>query len=134
MEDKYSPRYTLSELQPSQFYISEVKLAEIEKWFNHEDLSNFEPIPVRILDGHAVMTDGHTRAVAAIKAGLLEVPLVWEDADLDWDMYRECVLACREEEVHSATDLVDRIISAEEYHLKWDQWCDAMQSELLNNR
>lgn len=134
MDVKDPPKYKLSELQPSQFYISEVKLAEIEKWFNDEDLSNFESIPVKMLDGHPVMTDGHTRAVAAIKAGLHKVPLVWEDADLDWDMYRECVLACREKGIHSASDLGDRIITAEEYQLKWDKWCDSMQSELLNYR
>lgn len=49
----------LKDLQPSQFYISRKKIEEIEKWFK-EDLSNFEAIPYKLLDGKFVMTDGHT--------------------------------------------------------------------------
>ena len=32
------------------------------------------------------MTDGHTRAVAAVRAGLKTVPLVWDEDELDWDI------------------------------------------------
>ena len=55
----------LRDLQPSQFYISAGKLKAIERWLHPEDLSGFQPIPVKLLDGKPVMTDGHTRAVAA---------------------------------------------------------------------
>lgn len=48
----------LKDLQPSQFYISEKKLHDIEVWLDPADLSGFEPIPVKILDGIPVMTDG----------------------------------------------------------------------------
>ena len=48
---------TLKDLQPSQFYISEKKLHDIEVWLDPADLSGFEPIPVKILDGVPVMTD-----------------------------------------------------------------------------
>ena len=71
----------LKDLQPSQFYISEKKLRDIEAWLNPAELSCFEPIPIKLLDGRPVMTDGHTRAVAALRAGLEAVPLVW-DADI----------------------------------------------------
>ena len=40
------------------------------KRFHKDDLSNFEPLPVKVLDGIPVLTDGHTRAVSAILAGL----------------------------------------------------------------
>ena len=86
----------LRDLQPSQFYISAGKLKAIERWLHPEDLSGFQPIPVKLLDGKPVMTDGHTRAVAALRAGLTAVPLVWDEDDLDWDMYRACVKACLE--------------------------------------
>ena len=39
-------KLTLKDLQPSQFYISEKKLADVEAWFDPADLSRFEPIPV----------------------------------------------------------------------------------------
>lgn len=124
----------LKDLQPSQFYISEKKLKDIEAWLNPADLSCFEPIPVKLLDGRPVMTDGHTRAVAALRAGLEAVPLVWDEDELSWDMYRACVAACREQGIESPRDLMTRIISEEEYREKWDKWCDRMQAEVERNR
>ena len=124
----------LIELQPSQFYISEKKLQDIECWLDPTDLSGFEPIPVKLLDGRPVMTDGHTRAVAAIRAGLDSVPLIRDEDELDWDMYRACVKACREQGILSPADLLARIISEEDYKEKWDRWCDVMQTEIVQSR
>lgn len=124
----------LTELQPSQFYVSEKKLAEINNWFRPEELSGFAPIPVRLLDGLPVMTDGHTRAVAALLAGLDEVPLVWDEDELDWEMYRNCVAECRRRGVNSPADLLGRVISEAEYAEKWDRWCDEMHAEVVNGR
>ncbi len=126
--------YPLRELQPSQFYISEKKLAQVEAWLRPEDLSSFEPIPVKLLDGLPVMTDGHTRAVAALRAGLETVPLVWDEDELAWDLYRVCVAACRERQVLSPADLLDRILPEEEYREKWDAWCDRMHEGLDRDR
>lgn len=128
------PFFKLTELQPSQFYISEKKLREINEWFRPEDRSNFEPIPVKLLDGLPVMTDGHTRAVAALLAGLDAVPLVWDADELDWDMYRRCVEECRRRGVSSPADLLGRVISETEYGEKWDRWCDKMHAEVMNGR
>ena len=61
------------------------------------------------------MTDGHTRAVAALRAGLDRVPLVWDTDELDWRLYRACVTACRRRGIDSPADLMGRIISAESY-------------------
>lgn len=124
----------LTELQPSQFYISEKKLREIHQWFRPEALSGFAPIPVRLLDGLPVMTDGHTRAVAALLAGLDEVPLVWDEDELDWDMYRKCVAECRRRGVNSPADLLGRVIPEAEYAEKWDRWCDEMHAEVVKGR
>ena len=124
----------LTELQPSQFYISEKKLRDIRKWFRPEELSGFEPIPVRLLDGLPVMTDGHTRAVAALLAGLDELPLVRDEDELDWDMYRKCVAECRRRGVCSPADLLQRVVSEAEYGEKWDRWCDEMHAEVITER
>ena len=125
---------SLKDLQPSQFYISEKKLRDVEAWLDPEDLSGFEPILVKILDGTPVMTDGHTRAAAALRAGLTAVPLVADEDDLDWDMYRACVKACKERNIFSPADLLSRIITEQEYKEKWDQWCDNMQTEIRRSR
>ena len=127
-------KLTLKELQPSQFYISETKLSSVESWFDPYDLSGFEPIPVKILDDIPIMTDGHTRAAAALRAGLVSVPLIADPDDLDWDMYRECVRECRNRGVNTPADLLSRIISETEYKEKWDAWCDEMQAEVLKKR
>lgn len=124
----------LNDLQPSQFYISGKKLRDVEAWLDPKDLSGFEPIPVKILDGTPVMTDGHTRAAAALKAGLARVPLTPDEDDLDWEMYRACVKACRERGIFSPADLMSRIIPEDEYRDKWDKWCDDMQAEVLGRR
>lgn len=125
---------TLKDLQPSQFYISEKKLHDIEVWLDPADLSGFEPIPVKILDGIPVMTDGHTRAAAALRAGLTSVPLVADEDDLDWEMYRACVNACRERNIFSPEDLLPRIIPEQEYQEKWDHWCDILHAEIRRSR
>ena len=128
MKDIY--KLTLKDLQPSQFYISERKLASVEAWFDLADLSNFEPIPVKELDGVPVITDGHTRAVAALRVGVDRVPLVWDTDELDWRLYRACVTACRRRGILSPADLLTRIISAEEYVEQWDAWCDRLHADI----
>ena len=125
---------TLHDLQPSQFYISEKKLHDVRAWFDPGDLSGFDPIPVKWLDGIPVMTDGHTRAAAALLFGLDRVPLCREEDDLDWEMYRRCVAECRKQRIFSPADLTRRIVSEEEYKEKWDKWCDRMQAEVTDAR
>ena len=124
------PNYLLKDLQPSQFYISQAKLSNIQAWFHKDDLSNFEPLPVKVLDGIPILTDGHTRAVVAILAGLESVPLVYEEDELDWNLYRYCVEQCNQKGIHSPYDLVDRVISACEYEEKWINWCEQISSKL----
>ena len=126
--------YLLKDLQPSQFYISQAKLSNIQAWFRKDDLSNFEPLPVKVLDGIPILTDGHTRAVVAILAGLESVPLVYEEDALDWNLYRYCVEQCNQKGIHSPYDLVDRVISAYEYEEKWIGWCEQISSKLQQNQ
>ncbi|RRD94209.1 hypothetical protein EII17_09395 [Clostridiales bacterium COT073_COT-073] len=109
----------LSEIQPSQFYISDLKLKNIWGWFNKEDLSNFSPIPVKMLDDELIMTDGHTRAVAAILSGLSKVPLIWQEDDLDWNLYRLCVKECKNRAVYRPGDLIKHHLSVEDYAEMW---------------
>lgn len=119
----------LKDLQPSQFYISKDKIEAILKWFKPHDLSNFNPIPIKLLNGKLVMTDGHTRAVVAIMHGLDKVPIVLESDDLSWDMYEKCVEECIKRDIKSPYDLLNQIVDKATYHEKWDKWCDNMQKE-----
>ena len=134
MSHKKNLDYSLKDLQPSQFYISQAKLSNIQAWFCKDDLSNFEPLPVKVLDGIPILTDGHTRAVAAILAGLESVPLVYDEDELDWNLYRYCVEQCNQKGIQSPYDLVDRVISAHEYEEKWIGWCEQIPSKLQQNQ
>ena len=127
-------RLTLHDLQPSQFYISEQKLLKVNAWFDPQDLSSFEPIPVKLLDDVPVMTDGHTRAAAALIKGIETVPLVWDEDDLDLGMYRRCVEECKRRNVLTAEDLLKHIIPEAEYQVKWNAWCDNMQADIWYER
>ena len=101
----------IRDLQPSQFYISNEKIENIKKWFDPKDLSNFESIPIKQLDGEIVITDGHTRLVVALLSGLESVPLIWDEDDLSWDMYQECVKECKKQGILSPINLLKRIVS-----------------------
>lgn len=119
----------LLDIQPSQFYISQEKINKIKEWFQPQDLSNFEPIPIKELNGNIIFTDGHTRAWVAYEAGLNEVPVVWDEDDLDWELYQKCVGACLNRGVKTIADLKERVLSPEDYVIKWDYWCDELQEK-----
>lgn len=119
----------LLDIQPSQFYISQEKINKINEWFQPSDLSNFEPIPIKKLNGRIIFTDGHTRAWVAYEAGLTEVPVVWDEDDLDWGLYHKCVDACLQCGIRTIADLKGRVLSPGDYVIKWDYWCDELQEK-----
>jgi len=120
----------LIELQPSQLYISEAKLAAVRIWFNPVDKSKFVPIPIKRFKGKYMMTDGHTRAVQAVLAGWKNVPVIWDIDELDMAAYAECVRWCEAAEIKSAVDLIRFIVSAEEYINLWDSRCDELHRSI----
>ena len=126
--------YKLKDLQPSQLYISEEKISKIKEWFNPNDLSNFEPIPIKIINAVPVIIDSHTRCVCAILSGLEEIPLQFEKEEWDWDMYDACINECKAQNITSSYDLISRIISKEDYEIKWNKWCDEMQEKIISSR
>ena len=124
----------LEDLQPSQLYISLEKLKKVQSRFDFSNPTGIDPIPVKVLEGKQVMTDGHTRALAAYLAGLSAVPTYADPDDLDWDAYQICVDWCRAEGIYSVADLADRVVNPEDYERLWYQRCRKMQSELANKR
>jgi len=81
-------RMRLEDIQPSQLYISFEKLCEVMKRFNPSDLGSIEPMPVKKLGNDIIFVDGHTRAFAAYVCGVSEVPVYWEDEELDGKLTR----------------------------------------------
>ncbi len=118
--------YPLSALQPSQLYISEGKYNNVREWFDPNDISCFDPIPVVELCGHMLMVDGHTRAVAAHLAGWKDVPVYFYTNELDAATYTKDILWCSQDHISSPIDLAMRIVSHNDYERLWRKRCMEM--------
>jgi hypothetical protein len=124
----------LDRLQPSQLYISQEKLSAVQGTTDFSSREGIRPIPVKVLGGLQVMTDGHTRAFAAYLAGLMGVPTYDDPDDLDWEAYQICVDWCQAEGIRSVADLAGRLVNAEDYERLWYDRCRAMQADLAEKR
>ncbi len=120
----------ISALTPSQLYISQEKLDHVHEWFREkEDVVKMNPIPIKSLGGRLLMTDGHTRAVAAFLCGASSLPCVWDEDDMDWAAYAADINMCAEEGVTSVEKLASRIVSAQDYKHLWMERCDVLREE-----
>jgi hypothetical protein len=124
----------LSDLQPSQLYVSADKLACIERALTGEQPPAIEPLPLKRLGPRTVLTDGHTRALAAFRAGCRSVPVYWETDELDWEAYEICVHWCLQAGIYSVADLQARVVTAEQYEELWYERCRAMHRWLAEQR
>ena len=131
---KTSFKMKYSDIQPSQLYISEEKLAKIKEKFNSKDLSTLEAIPIKKIGEEIFYTDGHTRAFAAYQAGFSEIPVIWEDEELDWELYQICIKWCKDAGIYSIADLSERLVEQKEYEILWYKRCDDLHKELKKNR
>ena len=124
----------LDKIQPSQLFISSMKLSQVMKMFDATKPESIEPIPLKKLGNDVIFVDGHTRAFVAYLRGLSVVPVYWEDEDLDWDAYEICVEWCKKEGIHTIANLKDRIVSQEEYEILWLRRCEIMHKDLEERR
>lgn len=124
----------LTQLQPSQLYISEEKLARVLAWWQPPTLHLMEPLPVKQLNGRVIFTDGHTRAFAAYRRGFERVPVYWDEDKLDWEAYQVCVDWCLDEGIRTIAGLEHRVISPARYEDLWLNRCRAMQTQLALQR
>ncbi len=124
----------LDSVQPPQLYISSEKLGNIMRSFQQSEPVFVEPVPVKKLGNQVVFVDGHTRVFAAFLLDLSEIPVYWEDEELDWDEYEVCVKWCKEEGIHTISDLRNRVVSPEDYQILWLDRCEKMQKDLEAKR
>ncbi len=124
----------LGDIQPSQLWVSAEKLAQVQERWPTIDAHTFPPIPVKRLGDRVVMTDGHTRALAAYLSGLSQIRVCREEDDLDWEAYEICVAWCEVDGVRSVADLKNRVVSQDDYERLWYGRCRAMHQELAAER
>jgi hypothetical protein len=102
--------------------------------FDSTKPESMEPIPIKELGDPIVFVDGHTRAFAAFLHNISEIPIYWEDEELDWDAYKICVVWHRKDGIHTIADLQNRVVSQKDYETLWHRRCEEMQQDLAKKR
>jgi len=123
-------RVSLHDLQPSQLYVSAEKLSAVLEGWADRDAASLGPVPVKRYGDRLVTTDGHTRALAAYRAGLDAIYVIDDVDELDDEAYEICVGWCLAEGVRSVADLDGRVADAAAYERLWLARCRRMHQDL----
>lgn len=113
----------LTDLHPTQLYLSEKKLHDIQMLDQSEENINLDPISILAVGNRLLISDGHHRAYQALLAGqdTISAEFDQDGGDVLYDLYAQ---ACEERKIDSILDLKHRILPQEEYEAKWYNWCD----------
>ena len=113
----------IKDLHPSQLYLSEKKLQDIQMLYQSEEKRNINPISVLAFGNCFLITDGHHRAYQALLVGRDTISAEC-DRDGGDELYHLYAQACEKRKIYSVLDLKDHILSQDEYEAKWYNWCD----------
>ncbi|VTS72854.1 chromosome partitioning protein ParB [Streptococcus australis] len=116
-------KVNIKDLHPSQLYLSEKKLQNIQMLYQSAEMPNINPISVLTFGDCLLITDGHHRAYQTLLAGRDTISAEW-DRDCGDELYHLYAQACEERKIYSVLDLKDRILPQDEYEAKWYNWCD----------
>ena len=113
----------IKDLHPSQLYLSEKKLQEIQMLYHSVEKPSINPISVLAFGDRLLITDGHHRAYQALLAGQTTISAEW-DKDSGDEIYHLYAQVCEERKIYSVLDLKNHILAQDEYEAKWYNWCD----------
>ena len=113
----------IKDLHPTQLYLSEKKLQDIQMLYQSVERQNINPISVLAFGDCLLITDGHHRAYQALLLGQDTISAEW-DKDGGDELYHLYAQACEERKITSVLDLKNHILSQDEYEPKWYNWCD----------
>lgn len=116
-------KVNIRDLHPTQLYLSEKKLLDIQMLYQSVELINVDPISVLAFGDCLLITDGHHRAYQALLAGRDTISAEF-DKDGGDELYHLYAQACEERKIYSILDLKNRILPQDEYEAKWYNWCD----------
>lgn len=112
----------LSDIQPSQFFVDEEKLAAVRSFIHApEDVV----IPVIVHEGRYISLDGHTRLFLAAQQGWQSVLAVYDTAD---DVLLAFAREAARRGVHTPADMT--LLAHAEYEVQWNQFCDDFMARL----
>ena len=113
----------ITDLHPTQLYLSEKKLQAIQMLDQSEEIIKVDPISILVFGDGFLITDGHHRAYQALLAGRDTISAEW-DRDGGDELYHLYAQACEERKIYSVLDLKNHILPQDEYEAKWYNWCD----------
>ena len=113
----------IKDLHPTQLYLSEKKLQDIQILYQSAEIINMDPISILEFGDRLLITDGHHRAYQALLAGKNTISAEW-DKDGGNELYHLYAQVCEERKIYSVLDLKNRIIPQDEYEAKWYNWCE----------
>ena len=113
----------IADLHPSQLYLSEKKLQDIQMLYQSVEKPSINPISVLAFGDRLLITDGHHRAYQALLLGQDTISAEF-DKDGGDELYHLYAQACEERKIYSVLDLKNHIVSQDEYEAKWYNWCD----------
>ena len=116
-------KVNITDLHPTQLYLSEKKLQDIQMICQSAEIINMDPISVLASGDRLLITDGHHRAYQALLAGQDTIFAEW-DKDGGDELYHLYAQACEERKIYSVLDLKNHILAQDEYEAKWYNWCD----------
>lgn len=116
-------KVNIRDLHPTQLYLSEKKLQDIQMLYHSVEKPNINPISVLAFGDRLLITDGHHRAYQALLAGLDTISAEF-DRDGGDQLYRLYAQACEKRKIYSVLDLKNHILPQDEYEAKWYNWCD----------
>ena len=113
----------IKDLHPTQLYLSEKKLQDIQMLYQSKEKPNINPISVLVFGNCFLITDGHHRAYQALLVGQDTISAEF-DRDGGDELYHLYAQACEKRKIYSVLDLKNHILPQDEYEAKWYNWCD----------
>ena len=113
----------IKNLHPTQLYLSEKKLQDIQMLYQSKEKPNINPISVLVFGNCFLITDGHHRAYQALLLGQDTISAEF-DRDGGDELYHLYAQACEKRKIYSVLDLKNHILPQDEYEAKWYNWCD----------
>ncbi|HET0426667.1 TPA: chromosome partitioning protein ParB [Streptococcus pneumoniae] len=98
-------KVNIADLHPTQLYLSEKKLQDIQMLYQSAETIQVDPISILAFGDCLLITDE------------------W-DRDGGDELYHLYAQACEERKIYSVFDLEDRILAQDGYEAKWYNWCD----------
>lgn len=128
-------KVSIADLHPTQLYLSEKKLQDIQMLYQSVETIQVDPISILACGDYLLITDGHHRAYQALLAGRNTISAEF-DRDGGDELYHLYAQACEERKIYSVLDLKNHILAQGEYEAKWYNWCDGFNqaATLLLNR